>query len=167
MYFSVHDHDAHVLFHHHMKKDIWIPCGQCGSTFNHFEAYVNHMIGHAKNLPHEQLLADLEKVNKFPKLGRKEGDKMERSLFYANKGKKSKEKSKSSTVNEFNNVALNPVVDSQANIASSKNVDKTNFLVPSSPSPSGSSRFHHSPMPRFPPPSPRTLISRRTKGYQF
>jgi len=163
---SVHDHDAHVLFHHHMKKDIWIPCGQCGSTFNHFEAYVNHMIGHAKNLPHEQLLADLEKVNKFPQLGRKEGDKMERSLFYANKGKKSKEKSKSSTVNEFNNVALNPVVDSQANIASSKNVDKTNFLVPSSPSPSGS-RFHHSSMPRFPPPSPRTLISRRTKGYQF
>jgi len=163
---SVHDHDAHVLFHHHMKKDIWIPCGQCGSTFNHFEAYVNHMIGHAKNLPRDQLLADLEKVNKFPQLGRKEGDKMERRLFYANKGKKSKEKSKSSTVNEFNNVTLNPLVDSQANIASSKNVDKTNFLVPSSPSPSGS-RFHHSSLPRFPPPSPRTLISRRTKGYQF
>jgi len=165
-FFSIHDHDAHVLFHHHMKKDIWIPCGQCGSTFNQFEAYLNHMIGHAKNLPRDQLLADLEKVNKFPQLGKKEGDKMERSLFYANIGKKSKEKSKSSTVNEFNNVALNQVVDSQANIASSKNVDKTNFLVPSSPSPSGS-RFHYSPMPRFPPPSPRTLISRRTKGYQF
>merc|ERR1712098_649337 len=98
-----------------------------------------------------------------------------------NQGKKSKEQSKPSTVNDFNDVSVTPV---QANIASLKTSAPSRFQVPSSPSTGGPSRFHqfpvsrfhHSPVqryhhsavprfqqslvPRFPPPSPRTLIRR-------
>merc|ERR1719474_244249 len=193
---SVHDYDAHILFYHTMKNDIWIPCGQCGNAFNQFDSYMNHLIGHANNLSPEQMMADMAKYSQSPQLGRKDGDKMERSLFYRsrniNQGKKSKEKSKSSTVNDFNDGPLNPVGERQANIAASKTSAPTRFQVPSFPSTGGPSRFHHSAVPRFhhsdvprfqqspaprfhhspvqrfPPPSPKTLIKRRNPfGSQF